>query len=108
VLGGAVIIMFGLITGAGMKMPHAVPFNRRNMLIIGDSLAVAIGLPLQEGLDTDAATGLKALLNSGLIAGGLRLDRPLPRAAPARGRGLTPALRRPEDVRPDAGSTGRS
>ena len=69
VLGGAVIIMFGLITSAGMKMLHAVPFNKRNMIIIGVSLAVAIGLRLQEGLYADAPDGLKAILHSGLIPG---------------------------------------
>jgi xanthine permease len=71
VLGGAVIIMFGLITSAGMKMLHGVPFNKRNMLIIGVSLAVAIGLRLQEDLYADAAPGLKAILHSGLIPGAI-------------------------------------
>jgi NCS2 family nucleobase:cation symporter-2 len=69
VLGGAVVIMFGLITSAGMKMLHAVTFNKRNMIIIGVSLAVAIGLRLQEGLYEGAPDGLKAILHSGLIPG---------------------------------------
>lgn len=71
VLGGAVVIMFGLITSAGMKMLHAVTFNKRNMIIIGVSLAVAIGLRAQEGLYAGAPDGLKAILHSGLIPGAI-------------------------------------
>ena len=71
VLGGAVIIMFGLITSAGMKMLSHIPFNKRNMLIIGVSLAVAIGVRSQEGLYAGAPDGLKAILHSGLIPGAI-------------------------------------
>lgn len=71
VLGGAVVIMFGLITSAGMKMLSHVPFNKRNMLIIGVSLAVAVGLRSQEELYAGASEGLKAILHSGLIPGAI-------------------------------------
>jgi NCS2 family nucleobase:cation symporter-2 len=71
VLGGAVIIMFGLITSAGMKMLSHISFNKRNMLIIGVSLAVAIGVRSQEGLYAGAPDGLKAILHSGLIPGAI-------------------------------------
>ncbi len=69
VLGGAVLIMFGLIAAAGMKMLAGIPFNKRNMLIIGVTMAVAIGLPGQEDLYANASEGTKAVLNSGLIPG---------------------------------------
>jgi NCS2 family nucleobase:cation symporter-2 len=69
VLGGAVIIMFGLITSAGMKMLHAVTFDKRNMIIIGVSLAVAIGLRAQPALYEGAPWGLEPILHSGLIPG---------------------------------------
>jgi NCS2 family nucleobase:cation symporter-2 len=39
------------------------------MIFIGVSLAVAIGLGLQEGLYDNAPDGLKAILHSGLIPG---------------------------------------
>lgn len=69
VLGGAVVIMFGLIAAAGIKMLAGIPFNKRNMLIIGVSMAVAIGLPGQEAMFANASEGVKAILNSGLIPG---------------------------------------
>ena len=69
VLGGAVVIMFGLITSAGMKMLHAVTFDKRNMIIIGVSLAVAIGLRAQPALYEGAPGGLEPILHSGLIPG---------------------------------------
>ncbi len=71
VLGGAVIIMFGLITSAGMKMLTHAQFNKRNMIIIGLSLAVAVGLPAQEALYAGASDGVKAILHSGLIPGAI-------------------------------------
>jgi NCS2 family nucleobase:cation symporter-2 len=71
VLGGAVIIMFGLITSAGMKMLTHAEFNKRNMLIIGLSLAVAVGLRGQEALYANASDGVKAILHSGLIPGAI-------------------------------------
>jgi NCS2 family nucleobase:cation symporter-2 len=69
VLGGAVVIMFGLIAAAGIKMLASIPFNKRNMLIIGVSLAVAIGLRDQTALYAQASEGTKAILGSGLIPG---------------------------------------
>jgi len=71
VLGGAVVIMFGLIAAAGMKMLAGIPFNKRNMLIIGITLAVAIGVPAQDGLYANAPDGIKAMLDSGLIPGAI-------------------------------------
>lgn len=71
VLGGAVIIMFGLITSAGMKMLTHAEFSKRNMIIIGLSLAVAVGLPAHEALYHGASPGVQAILESGLIPGAL-------------------------------------
>ena len=71
VLGGAVVIMFGLIAAAGMKMLLHVDFNKRNMLIIGVTLAVAIGLRQQDGLYASASEGTRAMLSSGLIPGAI-------------------------------------
>ena len=71
VLGGAVVIMFGMIAAAGMKMLSDVPFNKRNMLIIGVSMAVAIGLRGQPDVYANASDGAKAILSSGLIPGAI-------------------------------------
>lgn len=46
VLGGGVIVMFGMVAAAGMNMLSEVKMNRRNMVIIAVSLAVGLGLNL--------------------------------------------------------------
>ena len=46
VLGGGVIVMFGMVVAAGMNMLSEVKMNRRNMVIISISLAVGLGLNL--------------------------------------------------------------
>ncbi|MHB0775151.1 uracil-xanthine permease family protein [Halomonas sp. WWR20] len=71
VLGGAVVIMFGMIASAGVKMLARAEFNKRNMLIVGVSLAVAIGVPAQQELYAGAPEQVGVLLESGLIPGAL-------------------------------------
>jgi NCS2 family nucleobase:cation symporter-2 len=71
VLGGAVIIMFGMIAAAGIKMLSLVDLNKRNMIIIGVSVAVAIGLRGQPALYENTSSGVKAMLESGLIPGAI-------------------------------------
>lgn len=46
VLGGGVIVMFGMVAAAGMNMLSTINMNRRNMIIISVSLAVGLGLNL--------------------------------------------------------------
>ena len=46
VLGGGVVVMFGMVVAAGMNMLTEVEMNRRNMLIIAVSLSVGLGLNL--------------------------------------------------------------
>ncbi len=46
VLGGGVIVMFGMVAAAGLNMLSEVTLNRRNMVIIAVSLAVGLGLNL--------------------------------------------------------------
>jgi len=44
ILGGGVIIMFGMVAAAGMNMLTEVKMSRRNMII--NSVCLAIGLDL--------------------------------------------------------------
>ena len=46
VLGGGVIVMFGMVAGAGMNVMSDVKMTRRNMMIIAISLTVGLGLNL--------------------------------------------------------------
>jgi NCS2 family nucleobase:cation symporter-2 len=44
VLGGGVIVMFGMVASAGLRMLAEVKMNRRNMIILAVSLSVGLGL----------------------------------------------------------------
>ena len=46
VLGGGVIVMFGMVAAAGLNVLSEVPMTRRNMIIIAISLTVGLGLNL--------------------------------------------------------------
>jgi xanthine/uracil permease len=46
VLGGGVIVMFGMVAAAGLNVLSEIEMNRRNMVIIAVSLAVGLGLNL--------------------------------------------------------------
>ena len=67
VLGGGVIIMFGMIVSAGLSMLQEVTMNRRNMIIIAVALSVGLGLQaVPEALQHVSGT-LGILLKSGLV-----------------------------------------
>ncbi len=67
VLGGSVIIMFGMVAGAGISMLSSVTWNQRNLLIA--ALAISVGLGLQ--LEPEAVAGLpelpRILMTSGVV-----------------------------------------
>ncbi len=67
VLGGGVIVMFGMVASAGLRMLAEVHMNRRNMIILAVSLSVGLGLnAVPEALQHLPQT-LKILLASGLL-----------------------------------------
>lgn len=71
VLGGGVIVMFGMVVASGIRMLSDVDWNTRNMLILAISLSVGLGLQLvPEALQHLPAT-LKVLLTSGLLPAAL-------------------------------------
>ncbi|SMX44879.1 uracil-xanthine permease family protein [Actibacterium lipolyticum] len=47
VLGGGVIVMFGMVVAAGISMLSDVVWNRRNMVIFAVALSVGLGLQLE-------------------------------------------------------------
>jgi NCS2 family nucleobase:cation symporter-2 len=67
VLGGGVIVMFGMVAAAGASMLSDVNWNSRNMVIFAVSLS--IGLGLQQVPDAMAFLGdtARILLTSGLL-----------------------------------------
>ncbi len=47
VLGGGVIVMFGMVVAAGVSMLSDVVWNRRNMVIFAIALSIGLGLQLE-------------------------------------------------------------
>jgi NCS2 family nucleobase:cation symporter-2 len=67
VLGGGVIIMFGMVTAAGVSMLSDVKWNRRNMVIFAISLSVGLGLQLAPEALQHLPPIAKVLMTSGLL-----------------------------------------
>ncbi len=71
VLGGGVIVMFGMVAAAGVNMLSDVTWNRRNMVIFAIALSVSFGLQLvPEALQHMGKTA-QILLTSGLLPAAL-------------------------------------
>ena len=74
VIGGAAIIMFGMIASAGIKLVSKSEMSQRNMLILALSLSFGIGMSLLPDFVKnipDFGISLKLLLTTGLIPAGL-------------------------------------
>ena len=67
VLGGGVIVMFGMVASAGVAMLADVDWNRRNMLIFAVSLSVGLGLQLVPTAVQHLPETMRILLTSGLL-----------------------------------------
>ncbi|MEZ5806231.1 MAG: nucleobase:cation symporter-2 family protein [Zhengella sp.] len=71
VLGGGVIVMFGMVAAAGINMLSEVNWNRRNMVIFAVALSVGLGLQLEPDALQHLPATLKILLTSGLLPAAL-------------------------------------
>jgi len=71
VLGGGVIVMFGMVAAAGVSMLSDVVWNRRNMIIFAIALSVGLGLQLEPAALQHLPVTLKVLLTSGLLPAAL-------------------------------------
>jgi NCS2 family nucleobase:cation symporter-2 len=67
VLGGGVIVMFGMVAAAGISMLADVSWNRRNMVIFAISLSVGLGLQLVPTALQHMPKTVQILLTSGLL-----------------------------------------
>ncbi len=67
VLGGGVIVMFGMVVAAGVNMLSDVTWNRRNMVIFAVSLSLGLGLQLEPGALQHLPKTAQVLLSSGLL-----------------------------------------
>jgi xanthine permease len=67
VLGGGVIIMFGMVTASGVRMLADVNWDRRNMVIFAISLSIGLGLQLAPESMQHLPDTLRVLMTSGLF-----------------------------------------
>ena len=67
VLGGGVIVMFGMVVAAGISMLSDVKWNRRNMVIFAIALSIGLGLQLEPKAVHYLPDTLGILMTSGLL-----------------------------------------
>ena len=67
VLGGGVIVMFGMVCASGVSMLADVAWDRRSMVIFAVALSVGLGLQLEPGALQHLPDTPRILLTSGLL-----------------------------------------
>jgi NCS2 family nucleobase:cation symporter-2 len=67
VLGGGVIVMFGMVASAAVSILSGVEWTQRTMLIFGVALSVSIGLQLEPEAAKHLPETLRILLTSGVL-----------------------------------------
>jgi NCS2 family nucleobase:cation symporter-2 len=67
VLGGGVIVMFGMVCASGVRMLSDVNWNRRNMVIFATALSVGLGLQLVPEALQHLGRTAQILLTTGLL-----------------------------------------
>ena len=72
VLGGAAIVLFGMIISIGLRIiSRGAELNRRSLTIIATSLVLGVGVEVQADVLQQLPSELRILVGSGLIAGGV-------------------------------------
>ncbi len=69
VLGGALILLFGIITATGMRIIFSEPVGRRSVLIIGISIGAGVGSALQPDFCQALPSWARDLLHSPVATG---------------------------------------
>jgi NCS2 family nucleobase:cation symporter-2 len=67
VLGGGVIVMYGMVVAAGISMLSDVKWNRRNMVIFAIALSIGLGLQLEPKAVQYLPDAVRILMTSGLL-----------------------------------------
>ncbi len=67
ILGGGVIVMFGMVVAAGVSMLADVIWDRRNMVILAISISVGLGLQLEPNAVQYLPDTMRILMTSGLL-----------------------------------------
>ena len=70
-LGGATLIMFGMVATSGIRILTRVSMNRRNCIILAVSIGLGLGVTFVPDLLDALPALLKSTLSSGIAIGGL-------------------------------------
>lgn len=70
-LGGATLIMFGMVAASGIRILGRVPMNRRNGIILAISLGLGLGVSFVPDITNALPALLKSTLSSGIATGGI-------------------------------------
>jgi xanthine permease len=72
VLGGAMLIMFGIVIASGIKILSAVDLHDlNNLIIIACSLGIGLGITVCPNIFVAAPQFVKILFSNGIVSGGL-------------------------------------
>ncbi|MFJ8267307.1 nucleobase:cation symporter-2 family protein [Peribacillus asahii] len=72
VLGGATVVMFGMVVSSGIRMLNNVDFSdNNNLLIIACSISLGLGATVVPELFSSLPEGLKIIVGDGIITGSL-------------------------------------
>lgn len=69
VLGGAGIVMFGMVASSGIKTLSRVKMNNRNLLIIAVSIGLGLGVTFRPELIANLPEALQMIFSSGISTG---------------------------------------
>lgn len=69
VLGGAGIVMFGIVAGSGIKTLSSVKLNNRNLIIIAVSIGLGLGTTFRPDYLANLPDILKSIFSSGISTG---------------------------------------
>ncbi len=106
VLGGGVIVMFGMVVSAGVSMLAEVDWTRRNMVIFAVALSLGLGLQLEPDAVAGLPEWLRVLMVSGLVPAAV-LAISLNLLLPEEGAGEAAPETRPETPPAAAARAGR-
>jgi xanthine permease XanP len=70
-LGGATLILFGMVATSGIRILSQVRMNRRNTLILATSLGVGLGVSFVPQITVALPAAIRNALSSGIATGGM-------------------------------------
>jgi xanthine permease XanP len=70
-LGGATLILFGMVATSGIRILSQVRMNRRNVIILATSLGLGLGVSFVPQITQALPAALRNALASGIATGGM-------------------------------------